>query len=431
MSRNFEITIAVLVTIFSATGCSNLIIPTSTAIPTITPASENTNVCQGPIQASAPIVVRQDGVGGTDNTESGRFATSSKAASTSAGILVSWKTGINGQVPVPNSYVRLLDENAQPIGDISLPFERSVVQTPNFISKDDGALLTFCGIYNHDGTHLTSTLLDPYGKLISEQRRFLSSEFDCAYPESDAIWTGSHILFAWSSHAYGQNGEDTNLILDVADVNGKSLTEKILRPDAMLDPQFAFGHGNILLVVPTRTGADFLTDNNRGQTHLAIHRFNTEGAELGNPVILEPKEGLGFEFGSSFIVPTRHGWLLLASTFLRSSNYYVAHLSPDGALVSGPELMNAGTDIVFLDVVPYGGGAMALTDWQDSFEISNIFFLSDDGKIKHAWHPENNETLLLGGLVVHKGRLFFTYTGGSHGNPVTNEVLIRELQCGP
>jgi len=72
-----------------------------------------------------------------------------------------------------------------------------------------------------------------------------------------------------------------------------------------------------------------------------------------------------------------------------------------------------------------------LTDWQDAVEISKIFFLTEDGIIKYEWHPNEDEPMGLGGLVVHRGRLFVVYTGKFHGNSVSNEVLIRELQCAP
>jgi len=357
MRRHFGILIILLFFGILLVGCNNAQYSTPTAIPTLTSVNADSESCQGKIQASMPVVVRPEGVGGTDNTEYGYFATDAKAASTSAGILVTWHTGIDGQYPVPNGYVRLLDDNAQPIEDMSILFQRSVVQTPNFVSTENGALLTYCGVYEGGG-HISSAILDFNGKLIAEQRRFSEEPSDCGDPDASAIWTGSRLLSAWSPQSYGPDGPNNYVLLDVADANGNNLFEKKFNPDAMLEPHLAFGHGRILMTVSTRTGSDFLNGNNRGLTHLVVHRFDMEGNELGEPVVLDqPGE---WEFGNSSVVPTRDGWLLLAEASLQGANYYFAHLAPDGSLVSGPELVNSGTGIGFIDVVPYAGGAASL-----------------------------------------------------------------------
>jgi hypothetical protein len=212
-------------------------------------------------------------------------------------------------------------------------------------------------------------------------------------------------------------------LLDIADAKGNTVSAKKLHVDAVLDPHIAFGHGRVLLTISTRTGSELLSGNNRGLTQLVVHRFSVEGNEQGEPVILDQLGG--WEFGNSLVVPIREGWLLLAEASLQGANYYFAHLAPDGSLVSGPELVNAGVAISFLDVVPYAGGAV-------SFDGKKINFLSADGFVTHTWQAASDEFMGLGGLVVHKGRLFVTYTTApTQSRPVTNQVLIRELQCVP
>jgi hypothetical protein len=425
MRRIFGIFLKALLFGVLLVGCGNDIPSASTAVPTITPFDTDGEACQGKIQATTPEIVRPEGMGGIDTTEYGRYATNPKAASTSAGILVTWQTGIDGQYPVPNSYVRLMDDDGKPLGEMTSLMERSVVQTSHFVSKGDGALLTFCGVYA-DNTHITSTLLDSHGTPVSEQRRFASDRFGCGDPEADAIWTGSRLLFAWSAQPYEP---DNDILLEIADAKGNSLIEKKFLPNRNSDPHFAFGHGRLLMVLSTRTGSAFINGNNRGVTHLVVNRFDTEGNELGKPVTLEPLGG--WEFGNTFVVPTKDGWLVLASTYLSSPNYYFAHLAPDGSLVSGPELVNTGTEIAFVDAVSYAGGVAVLVGHQDGFSFSKVWFLSADGYVHQEWLPGSHEYMGMGGLVVHKGRLFVTYATPPRGKPVTNQVLLREFQCIP
>lgn len=420
MKRNFEIITVLLVGLF-LTGCKTV---PSNIIPTAT-STTGSQPCSGKIQAAEPEIVRPAGVGGTDSTEYGYWAMEPRAASTSAGILVTWQTGVNGQYPVPNGYVRLLDDSAHPIGEISLPFERSMVQTPHFTSREDGALLTFCSIYPNDNSRITSVLLDPYGKFISEQRRFSAVRFGCGDERPNAVWTGSRLLFVWSPQSYPP---DSGVTMEITDAKGSSLVEKKFLPAQDPDPRFAFGHERVLMIASVRTGSDFLNGDSRGVTHLVVSRFDKEGNELGESMVLEQRGG--WEFGSGYVVPTEKGWLLLASIFRGDGFYYFAQLAQDGSLASGPELVETATASGFLDVVPYGGGAAALLG-SDGFSASRVWFFSADGYVRQEWRSAPHEYMDLGGLVVHKGRLFVTYATKGEGKPMTNQVLIRELQCIP
>ena len=385
-------------------------------------------ICTGTIETSEPIVVRPADVGGTDHSEFSRYASDAKALSTSKGILVTWNMGVNGQSPEPNGYVRLLDDDAHPKGGMELPFDQSMVfQASSLVGTKKGAVLTFCGLYPDGSDHITSVLLDSSGHFISEQRRFSTNHLSCGASSAQAIWTGSHLMFAWTLQAYGATGAINDVLLDVTDTNGNSLFESTVRSDGETEPHFAVGHGYVMMAVTTRTGLDLATQN-RGQSHVAVHRFDLEGYEIGEGIILEPvpfdAEGrtiLG-EFGSAFMVPTVDGWLLVTSS--RALGYYIAHFAPDGTLLSGPELMDADRNYHngFEDVIPYGDGAVVLSS-------GSVFFLSEDGTIRQEWQSNQDESLGRGSLVEHKGRLFVVYTSVGQGRPLTNQVLIRELQC--
>ena len=395
-------------------------IPTPTAT---LPA--DSRACQGTITASEPVVVRPEGAGGTKRSEFGRYASGLRAASTSAGILVTWNVGFNGQSPEPNSFARLLDDHGSPAGEMEPLFERSVDSlSPSLVSTDGGAAMIYCGLYG-TRTGLTSALLDAQGRLISER----TLAWDCAAPRAATVWTGSRLMSAWTSPVYTPQGYTTDVLLDVADASGKSLSTQTVRTDGDGDPHFGTGHGRVLLVTGTRTGLD-LTKGDPGRTHAAIHRFDLQGDELGDALILDAvpfdREGqtiLG-QLATPFIVPTPEGWLFVASS--KDSWLYVARLAPDGTLASGPVVLQTDFDFPngFDDVIPYGDGAVVQSG-------GLLLFLSADGVIRQTWHPGPSEIPASASLVVHKGRLFMAYSSQSTGRPYTNQLMIRELQCVP
>ena len=337
-------------------------------IPTPIPTGES-QVCAGKIEASEPVVIRPEDAGGSDRCDTCRLAFSPKAVSTSAGILVVWQLGFNGELPEPNAFMRLLDDNANPIGDIQLLFERNWVgQLSTLVRKDGGAILYYSGRYS-DADEVTSASLDPYGHLISEQR-------------------------------------------------------------GISYPHLAIGHGRALKV------ATPITPDNPIQNHLAVHRFDLEGNELGEPVILPP---LNYEvngrivtgdFNTPFIIPTADGWTILAAS--RASGRLVALLAPDGSLISGPVIMDTDMEFPngFDDVIPFGRGAAILGGMFSGGNV--VLFISEDGTLNQVWHPEKDEPIASGDLFEYQGRLYLVYTGGpTSRKPMTNQVLIRELKCVP
>lgn len=429
MRRNFAVCIvALLIGIFLA-NCSSPVAPSSTATsipkPTITAVGEDSQFCQDRMQLSAPVAVWPESTDGTNNTGGNQWPSDPRAVSTSAGILVTWQT-FNNQYSKVRDYVRLLDDNAQPIGEVSSPFERSGIQRPSFASKEGGGLLAFCEDQQDTDLKVKSVLLDPYGKFISEQHHF-STRYGCAFYKADALWTGSRMLFAWYSETMSEKSIN-DIWFGVADASGNNLREKKLRTDGMLEPDLAYGHGRALMVVPIRTDYDFMKGL-RGKTHLAVHRFDVDGNEIQEPLILEPLPGA--EFGISFIAPTEDGWLIVASTSRADSRYYLVRLAPDGSLVSGPDLVNTGSDVFFVDMIPYGGGAVALlSGYLNHYsDFSKVLFFDADGSLRQEWSVGGS--LGLGGLVAHKGKLFMLYAATLPGNPKTDQVFIREFQCAP
>jgi hypothetical protein len=360
--------------------------PTATISPNVV-----SNSCKK-IEASEPVIVRAEDEGGNDSSEYSRVAFSPRGVSTSAGILVTWRVGFDGQSPEPNAYMRLLDANSNPIGDVKILFERNwLAQSYSLVKAGDNAVLTYCGRYKYEDK-VTAAFLDPYGHLISERPLSPTNRF-CG--RGEAIWTGSRMLFAWAG------GPDYSALLDIADANGNTLSWKAVRSDSGL-PRLAIGHGRVLMVVPTKTEI------------LAVHNFDLDGNELGEPVILEQLTHeingqivTGY-FRSPYIVPTVNGWMILTSLY--PSGIYIAHLAPDGTLISAPFVTN--TELYFTngfdDVLSYEGGAVILGE-------NTVLFLSDSGVITQRWYPKQDEKPYAGSLFEHQGRLFLVYTSEFKG----------------
>lgn len=373
------------------------------------------------IEASAPVIVRAEGVGESGSSDLGGYAFHPRAVSMGTDILATWYMGFDGQSAKPNAYMRLLDMNANPIGEVKLLFERNWIgPSYSLVKKDDYAILTYCGRYKvgaYFEDRVTSAFLDSKGGFVSEQVRSPSNRA-CSYASGDATWTGSRMMFAWTD--VNSSTFNPDFLLDVADTNGNSLAWKSIRSGAGANPHIAIGHGGVFLVATTGTG-----------DLLAVHRFDLEGNEVGEHLILSPltyeaygKVVVG-KFESPYVTHTANGWMILASS--KPYGIYVAHLTPDGQLASEPFVINSTLYFTngFDDVLSYKDGAVILDD--DKF-----LFLSDNGIVYQQWYPQQNELPSFGSLFEHRGRLYLIYTGAApSGNPNANQVLVRELQCVP
>lgn len=397
-------------------------IPSPTA--TLPPGVESKSCKE--IDPTDPIVVRPEGVGGSDSSELGWYAFDPKAVSMGDSILAIWGTGFDGQKPKPNAYMRVLDGKVTPVGEVKLLFERNIIDQTTLVNKDNTAIFSYCGRYNIGDDRYTSAFLDPDGNLISEQVR---SPTNRACARSGAsIWTGSRILFSLPNVNYPSQGQ----VLDIADANGNSISWKMIDSNDGITSPLAVGHGRVLMLVGT-----FKNDL------LSVHRFDLKGNELGEPVILEP---LTYEvdgkiairyFTSAYVVPTVEGWMVLAS--LSDPGIYVAQLAPDGSLISNSVIEDS--DLLyqihgFTDVISYKGGAVVLEQnyvgqisGKSQYE-SVVLFISEDGTINQRWYPKEGEQPASGSFFEHQGRLFLIYTNElEHETPQTNQVLVRELKC--
>jgi hypothetical protein len=388
-------------------------------VPTATPAPGDESKSCRRIDAADPIVVRAENVGGNNSDSLGRYAFYPKAVSTGAGILVTWQMDSNG-------YMRLLNNDTNPIGDVNLLFQRNWISLSySLVNQGNNAVLTYCGRYHlglyDDQDRVTSAFLDPYGHLISEQARSPTNRV-CTYMGGEAVWTGSRMLFASTDVVSSDSTYDT--FLDIADANGNGISWRSIQTDASSNSPLAIGHGRVLIAVTTRSGS------------LAVHRFDLEGNELGEPAIIDPttyetngRIVTGY-FRSPYVVPTTDGWLVIAAS--TSPGTYVVHLAPDGSPTSSPALLEP--DLLFdngLDAVTsYEGGAVILGE---TFNTYVVLFISKDGIVDQQWYPKEGEQPVNGSFFEHLGRLYLVYTSGDSGgqtNP-TNQVLIRELQCVP
>ena len=396
-----------------------------------TPASAmsaNLQGCPGEIEISAPHVVRPAEAGGSDRCETCRYALYPRAVSTGSGILAVWLLGFDGQRPEPNAYGRLLDVDANPIEEVDLLFERDWIgKGASLINQNGELVLTFCGRY--PGTdRLTSTFFDSYGQVILERPLEPADQTRCGYWGAQSVWSGAKLVSTWIYQGIAPDGSPINdVLLSVQDANGNSLAWKRIRPDGLTPPHLAIGHGHVLLVVLTSSAVP-------GQNRLAVHRFDLDGIELGEPLLLDP---LTYEvdgrivtgsFDTPFLVPTSNGWMLLASS--RASGRYIAQLNPDGTIYSGPTILDIGLDFPngFEDVLGYRNSAVVLGHLSTGDPA--FLFLEPDGTRRDMLIVE--EEAGAGDLFEHQERLFWITTSGPiTRDPITNQVLLRELKCVP
>jgi hypothetical protein len=427
MKRTMEI---VLISGLLLSGCT---VELKEATPAVTlPVKEEVNSCQEIHAVSDPVIVRDANVGdaapyflpGYSITSIDSNAFYPKAISTDAGILVIWRVSFDGQKPEPNVFMRLLDEHAVPIGEVQNLFERNMVgQSYSLLKVENKFALGFCGRYGYED-QTTRVFLNSQGEVLSEQP--LPTDLSCGIKGSPTVSTGPRLITTWMDQIH-------KAVLNIADQDGNSLILKELPGEADHYPQVAVGHDRILVVV-----------NSKSSEHspLMIHRFDLDGNELGDPVIINP---LTFEldgiireksFTTPSLIPTPDGWMLLSSPrswSLSFNGIYVAHLAPDGALVSGPFITGLDDpDLGFSNgieqVFPYGQGAMI---WGHNLKHRKlVIFVSKHGVVNPILNSlQEPDVIFHPFFFEHQEKIFAVYT--KKVDVMTNQVLLREVACTP
>lgn len=402
-------------------GCDMQMTPTVKA-----PVEDEVDSCSEIHAVSDPIIVRDANVGdaapyflpGYSTTSVDSNAFSPQAISTDAGILVTWRVSFDAQKPEPNVFMRLLDEQANAVGDVQTLFEHNMIGLSyNLLKIEDEFALTFCGRYDHKDKE-TTAFLNSQGEVLSEQQ--LPIDVSCGGSASaTTVWTGSRLMTIWM---YGRE-----VFLNVADRDGNSLFSKELFEGADYHPQMAIGHDRVLIAVNSKSSED---------NALMIRRFDLDGNELGDPVIITPltfeQDGMIREkaFAAPYLIPTAAGWMLLSSPrswSLSFNGIYVAHLAPDGALISGPFLTGLDDPSVIFSsgirqVFPYRQGAIL-------WGANPLIFVSKNGVVNPILNSSPEPDELFTFFFEHQEKLFSVYT--KKVDPMTNQILLREMECTP
>jgi hypothetical protein len=432
MKRIMEIVFILLIAGVLLAGCT---VELDEVTPAVTPSvEEEVNSCREIHAVSDPVIVRDANVGdaapyfvpGYSINSVDRNAFYPKAISTDTGILVTWRVSFDGQKPEPNVFMRLLDEHAVPLGEVQNLFERNMTGLSYSLLKvENKFVLGYCGRYGHED-QTTRVFLNSQGEVLSEQP--LPTDLSCGSKGQSAVSTGSgsRLITTWMDHIH-------KAVLNIADQDGNSLALKELPGEGDYYPQVAVGHGRILVVV-----------NSKSSEHspLTIHRFDLDGNELGDPVIINPlifeQDGIIREksFTTPSLIPTTDGWMLLSSPrswSLSFNGIYVAHLAPDGTLISGPFITGLDDpDLGFSNgieqVFPYGQGAII---WGHNLEHKKlVVFVSKHGVVNPILNSlQEPDVIFHPFFFEHQEKLFSVYT--KKVDVMTNQVLLREVECTP
>jgi hypothetical protein len=314
--------------------------------------------------------------------------------------------------------MRLLDQDAQPLGEVRLLFERNWVgPAGTLLWQEDHAVLSYCGRYDLGRGILedraTSVFLDSSGNVLSEWVREPSNRH-CSF--SGTTWTGTHLLFSTISASWPGGGH----FVERALADGTGLGWEELSADDAFASDFAVGHGRVLRVVGSPSAGIPLT----------VHHYSLDGRDRGPMAVLEP---IPYELDEMLfsgqprgisLVPVEDGWLVLGA--LPAQGIYVAHLDPEGGLDSPPRM--EGADFRFAngltDVIAFQGGAVLIGR-------AVILYVSSDVRISPE-KPQDTGQSASGLLFEHQGRLFVIYAGALGPVPQnTNQVIVREIACRP
>jgi hypothetical protein len=371
-----------------------------------------------------PIVVRDVDEHGDDRCSTCAIAFAPHAVSTSDGILVAFRIGFDGSRPIPNTFTRLLDDDAHPRAEIALLSDRNTTEGLRMTSHPSGAAMVYCGRFRSNDV-TTSAIVSPAGALIDERAREPMGR-SCGAWEPDTVWTGARTMFAWTDNSSGPL-PGFEVLLDRGDADGVSLGFEMLEPNGDGGPRLGVGHGRLLLVVGTRPEPR--------RSVLAIHRFDLEGTRAGEPTYVPIPDGLDDSFVSSHVVPSREGFVVHSAAAARDGGRFVTRLGSDGALALGPVRLDEGIDYVngFDDVLARRGGGAVIASPRRSAPGEpgyRVLAVDDEGAVLGAWDGDPAEGQpAWGGLVEHRGRVFLTYAIISGEN--RDQIRIRELGCVP
>ncbi len=427
MKRTIEIVFIILMSGLLLSACTmelNAVTPTVTSS-----VEEEVTSCRELRAVSDPVVVRDANVGDTGpgyndfllKSPIGTSAFHPKAISMDGGILVTWELSFDGSLPEPNVFMRLLDDRGVPIGEVKNLFERNMSGISYSLLKvENESVLSFCGRYGHKDK-ATTVFLNSQGEVLSEQQ-LPPMEHSCGASRTNTVWTGSRLVTAWTDNGTQQ------VFLNIADQDGNSLFWKELTKKGNFGPQVVMGHDRVLVVVNSN-----LSQHNP----LMIHRFDLNGNELGDPIIINPltleKDGEVQEipFVAPYLIPTKDGWMLLAEPhfwdiYSPSNGAYVAHLAPDGSLVFGPFLTSPDLNLRFSNateqVFPYRQGAIIRGS-------GSLVFISKNGIVNPILDSSQDPGINYTFFFEHQEKLFSVYTKAVDSK--TNQVLLREVECTP
>ena len=368
-----------------------------------------------------PIVVRDVDEHGDDRCSTCAMPFYPDLVPLGDGIFVTWRLGMLGTDPVPNTFARQVDHGGRPAGPIELLFEPVTTSSPRTAPGPEGAALVYCG-RRGSRDKAVSALVDRGGAVLDETLR-APTDRSCGAWSPDALWAGERWLFAWTDNSSGPV-EGHEVLLDVADARGASLGARTLEPNAASGPRMAAAHGRAVLVVDARPEPR--------RSRIAVHRLDPRGAALGEPIYLDVPDGTDDAFATPFVVPSATGFTVHAASARRDGGRFVAALAADGTPLGAIERLDTGVGYVngFDDVIARSGGGALLASPTRVGDASGytVLSLGEDGRTIGAWTPEAmEESFAWGALLEHRGRVFLAYVAILGDN--RGQVRLRELGC--
>lgn len=356
-------------------------------------------------EVAGPHVIRQSHEGTAGDCSSCDWANNVGLADTPDGMLAVWSIGFNGSHPEPNVFVRTLSSDGEPLGDMELLMDENAVDVQLLPSTDDRVLLVYCGRFGSSDS-IATRFLDGAGGLIDEG----VVRFDSSGCGRGFLGTTEGVGYILSASPLGEPYP----LFEGLDADAGSLWIRSLDTSGLGRAELAVSEGSIGLIYSVGYPPQ----------ELEFQLRTVDGDILSGPVRFS--HGFANHYGP-IIAPHSEGWILFAYSGF-PGGIARARLSPEGALIAGPDALFPEMRIWRMRIEAFGDGYLFWGYASGRPSILFLWRLDGNGDVTDEWDMPESSFRGAPALVIRESRVFMLYSTGSFGE---SEVQLREFGCAP
>lgn len=340
------------------------------------------------------------------------------------GMLATWNIGFDGSHPTPSVLARRLTADGLVDGTEYELLERPITMGPRASRSVGGShVLSYCARYGSNDAAASAALTTAF--VATEHGERSPTGRSCGAGEPDAIWTGTHHLFAWTDNSTGPV-PGFEMLLDVFDAAGASVGARELYPEGDLStpPRLSMSGDRAALVAGIRPEPQ--------RSQLSFRLLDTTGTSLTQPLVFDYPSSTS-SWGLLDVATGGDGAFLTLVADRFEPGLFRMRVSREGDVIEGPTRyadIDWRPEYFDLTARPSGGFVAAgAADKQGEFYRGFVMAIADDGSITHLWFTDDAIEEYLGfPSVLAWGRRVFVFYSAPTGER-NNELRVREFGC--